>query len=256
MASIQTDLYVRIWGEGHPERVVLLHGGNVPDPEVTWQKQRSLAQRYEVVVVDRRGFGRSPDAEHITWESEMRDLLTLVGERAHVVGHSYGGVLALLLGGSYPERVRSLVAIEPPAFGLALDDPVVAAYVARATPVHAAGPDLSPEEFLRRFIATFGEELPAEMVLEPAHRKGVNATRISPDPATAPIAVERVATAAFPKLIASGVWTPQMESTCDHVAALIGAERAVFPGTHHSPQQLGEPFNERLYAVFAAGQVP
>jgi pimeloyl-ACP methyl ester carboxylesterase len=252
MTPIQTDLYMRIWGEGHPERVVLLHGGNVPDPEVTWQKQRPLAEHYEVVVVDRRGFGHSPTVDRITWESEMSDLLSLVGERAHVVGHSYGGVLALLLGGSYPERVRSLVAIEPPAFGLALDDPAVAAYVARAAPVHTAGRDLSAEEFLRRFIAANGGELPAEIVLEPAHRKAVNATRISPDPATAPIAVERLAAAGFPKLIASGLWTQEMESTCDHAAARIGAERAVFPGTHHSPHQLGEPFNERLCAVFAA----
>lgn len=118
----ETDLHVRIWGEGHPERIVLLHGANVPDPEHIWQAQRPVAEQYEVVVVDRRGFGLSPEATRLTWESELADILALVGDRAHVVGHSYGGVLALLLGGRYPERVRSLVAIEPPAFGLALDD--------------------------------------------------------------------------------------------------------------------------------------
>jgi pimeloyl-ACP methyl ester carboxylesterase len=254
MTPIETDLYVRIWGEGHPERVVFLHGSNVPDPEVTWQKQRPLAETYELVVVDRRGFGHSPTANRITWESEIRDLLALIGERAHVVGHSYGGVLALLLGSRHPERVRSLIAIEPPAFGLALDDPLIAAYVERAAPVHTAGPDLSAEEFLRRFIAAQGEELPAEFALEPAHRKAVNATRVSPDPATAPIAVDRLAAATFPKLVASGSWTVNMEATCDRVAARIGAERAIFPGTRHSPQQLGAPFNERLCDVFAAAE--
>lgn len=45
---------------------------------------------------------------------------------------------------------------------------------------------------------------------------------------------------------------PEMDTTCDHVAALIGAERAMFPGSGHSPQQQGEPFNERLLKVFAA----
>lgn len=254
MVSIETDLYVRIWGEGHPERVVFLHGSNVPDPEVTWQKQRPLAEQYELVVVDRRGFGHSPTTDHVTWESEMSDVLALVGERAHVVGHSYGGVLALLLGSSHPDRVLSLVAIEPPAFGLALDDPAVAALVTRAAPVHAAGPDLTPEEFLRRFIAAQGEEPPAGFTFAPAHRKAVNTTRISPDPATAPIAVERLAAATFPKLVASGAWNAQLETTCDHVAARIGAERAIFPGTRHSPQQLGTPFNERLRAVFEAAE--
>ena len=254
MTSIETDLNVRVWGDGHPERVVLVHGENVPDPEVTWQKQRPLAETYEFVVVDRRGFGHSPTADRITWDSGIRDLLALIGERAHVVGHSYGGVLALLLGSSHPERVRSLVAIEPPAFGLALDDPLVAAYVERAAPVHTAGPDLSAEEFLRRFIAAQGEEPPAVFSLEPAHRKAVNATRVSPDPATAPIAVERLTAAAFPKLVASGSSTAKMEATCDRVTARIGAERAIFPGTGHSPQQLGAPFNERLCAVFAAAE--
>lgn len=254
MTPIETDLYVRVWGEGHPERVLLLHGGNVPDPEQTWQAQRELAEQYEVVVVDRRGYGRSPEAERLTWESEIADLLTLVGERAHVVGHSYGGVLALLLGSRYPERVRSLVVIEPPAFGLVLDDPAVAAHVARLAPVHVAGPNLTPEAFFRRFVAAHDEELPADFTLAPAHRKGVNATRLSPDPATAPIAVERLAAATFPKLVVSGTWTPVMETTCDTVAALIGAERVVFPGTGHGPQRLGAPFNERLRSVFTAAE--
>jgi pimeloyl-ACP methyl ester carboxylesterase len=254
MATITTDLHVCIWGEGHRERVVLLHGSNVPDPARIWQAQRPLGQLYELVVVDRRGFGLSPVARRLTWESECADLLALVGVRAHLVGHSYGGVLALLLAGRYPERVRSLVAIEPPAFGLALDDPAVAASVARLAPVHATGPDLTPEEFLRRFVAALGEELPADFAIEPAHRKGVNATRLAPDPATAPIAVEPLAAARFPKLIASGTWTPEMEATCDRVAALIGAERAVFPGTGHSPQQLGAPFNDRLRMVFTAAE--
>ncbi len=107
MTPIETELYVRIWGEGHPERVVLLHGGNVPDPEQTWQAQRALAEQYEVVVVDRRGFGHSPEATRLTWESELDDMLALVGDRAHVVGHSYGGVLALLLGGRPPSGWHS-----------------------------------------------------------------------------------------------------------------------------------------------------
>ena len=210
MTPIATDLHVRIWGEGHPERVVLLHGGNVPDPEQVWHAQRALVEQYEVVVVDRRGFGLSPETARLTWESELSDMLALVGDRAHVVGHSYGGVLALLLGSRYPERVRSLVAIEPPAFGLALDNPAVAAHAARLAPVHAAGPDSTPEEFLRRFVAAHDEELPASFTLASAHRKGINATRLSPDPATAPIAVKRLAAAPFPKLVASGTWTPIM----------------------------------------------
>jgi pimeloyl-ACP methyl ester carboxylesterase len=253
MAPLKTDLHVRVWGAGHPERVVLLHGSNVPDPERIWQAQQPLADEFEVLVVDRRGFGESPDATApLTWDGEVADVLALVGERAHVVGHSYGGVIALVLAGRFPERVRSLVTIEPPAFGLALDNLAVAASVARLAPVHAAAPTLSPEEFLRRFVAAYGEELPAGFIFAPAHRKGVDATRLSPDPASAPIAVDAVAAARFPKLVASGAWPPEIETTCNRLATLIGGERAVFPGTQHSPQRLGTPFNDRLRAVFRA----
>jgi hypothetical protein len=90
---------------------------------------------------------------------------------------------------------------------------------------------------MRRFVAALGEELPADFAFAPAHRKGVDATLLSPDPATAPIALEPLAAARFPKLVASGVWSPEMETTCDRLATLIGAERAVFPATQHSPQQ-------------------
>lgn len=247
-----TDLHVRIWGEGYGERVVLVHGSNVRDPEQIWQAQRSLGEHYMVIVVDRRGYGLSPRAERITWDSEVEDLLAIVGDRAHLVGHSYGGVITLLLAGRYPERVRSLVVVEPPAFGLALDDSAVAAHVARLAPVHADGPESSPEEFLRRFAAAHGEELPADFILEPSHRKGVDATRLSPDPASAPIDVARLAAATFPKLVISGGWTAEMDTTCGRVAARIGAERAVFPGTGHSPMRTGDAFNTRLLSVFRA----
>jgi pimeloyl-ACP methyl ester carboxylesterase len=256
MSTIATDLYLRIWGAGHAERVVLLHGANVPDPERTWQAQRPLAEEYELIVLDRRGFGHSPTAERITWESQVADLFPLVGERAHLVGHSYGAILALLFASQYPASVSSLTAIEPPAFGLALDDPAVAALAARLAPVHNAAPDLTPEEFLRRFVAAQGEEAPVDFVLAPAHRKAVDATRRAPDPTTAPLEVERLATTRYPKLVASGEWTPEMETICDRVATLIGAERAVFPGGRHSPQQLGAPFNERLRSVFVAADAP
>lgn len=252
MTSIATDLHVRIWGEGNAERVVLLHGSNVPDAELTWREQRPLADEYELLVMDRRGFGASPDAERITWDGEVADLLGLVGERAHLVGHSFGALVALVFAGRHPERVRSLVAIEPPAFGLALDDSSVAAFAARLAPVHAAAPNLTPEEFLARMVAAQGEDLPAGFVLQPAHRKAVNATRLAPDPSSAPIDVATLAAASFPKLVVSGEWRSEMEATCDRVAELVRAERLVFPGTAHSPQQLGQPFNDRLRAVFAA----
>lgn len=52
-------VYTRTWGDAG-ERVILLHGSNVPNPEVTWAEQRPLSDRFRLVVVDRRGHGNSP----------------------------------------------------------------------------------------------------------------------------------------------------------------------------------------------------
>jgi pimeloyl-ACP methyl ester carboxylesterase len=45
-------------------------------------------------------------------------LIDALGEPAHVVGHSYGGLLALTLARERPERVRSLAVYDPVAFGV------------------------------------------------------------------------------------------------------------------------------------------
>ena len=42
---------------------------------------------------------------------------------AHLVGHSYGGVISLLAAAAVPERVRSLTVIEPPCTKVAAGDP-------------------------------------------------------------------------------------------------------------------------------------
>ena len=48
----------------------------------------------------------------------------------HLCGHSYGAVVSLFAA-EVARDLRSLTVIEPPAFGLATDDPQVAAYAER-----------------------------------------------------------------------------------------------------------------------------
>ncbi len=84
----------------------------------TFPEQRALAGEYRIVLVDRRGCGGSRWAEAEGWPADMHDLATLFDEigPAHLVGQSYGAVVVLLTAGLRPERVLSLIAIEPPAF--------------------------------------------------------------------------------------------------------------------------------------------
>ena len=65
----------------------------------------------------------------------------------HLCGHSYGAVVSLFAA-EVARDLRSLTVIEPPAFGLATDDPQVAAYAERQKEYWAAGPQ-EPRAFLR-----------------------------------------------------------------------------------------------------------
>lgn len=82
-----------------------------------------LSKRFRVTLYDLRGHGRSsmPLAGY-TVPTLGRDLLELFDrlgiERAHVVGHSFGGVVALDLACRAPERVTDLVLADTQTFGL------------------------------------------------------------------------------------------------------------------------------------------
>src|SRR5439155_2184722 len=90
----------------------------------TFPDQRALSDEYRIIVVDRRGFAGSSSLEAEGWPADMRDVAALLDDvgPAHMVGQSYGAVVVLLAAGLRPERVRSLVAIEPPAFEVARGD--------------------------------------------------------------------------------------------------------------------------------------
>jgi len=51
------------------------------------------------------------------FEEDARDIAALLGDGAHLVGHSYGAVGALYAAALRPEAVHSLTVNEPPAFG-------------------------------------------------------------------------------------------------------------------------------------------
>jgi 2-hydroxymuconate-semialdehyde hydrolase len=102
-------------GDGAP--VLLIHGSG---PGVTgWANWRltipALAQRFRVLAPDMVGFGyteRPDDVQYTmqTWVSHIIGFMDALGiERAHVVGNSFGGGLALALAIRAPQRVGRLV---------------------------------------------------------------------------------------------------------------------------------------------------
>jgi pimeloyl-ACP methyl ester carboxylesterase len=224
-------------------RLLLVHG-SVVNAELTWSAQRPLAERFEIVAPNRRGFPPGPDVDHVDFEDEALWLEPFLEPGTHLVGHSYGGVIALLAAARRPERPRSLTVIEPPAFGIARGIPAADEFIARIAEHWTNGPR-DPAEFLRGFLALVGSSTPSGN-FTPELIQGARTLMVERSPAEAVIPLEELAATAFPKLVVSGGHSPAFEAVCDVVEQRLGAERAVLPGAEHSIQRLGEPFNELL----------
>lgn len=86
----------------------------------------ALADRFHVIAPDLYGCGKSPQWPEARpmWLDDQVELLAPVleraGERFHLVGHSYGGAVALKAALRYGARVRSLVLYEPVLFAVLL----------------------------------------------------------------------------------------------------------------------------------------
>jgi len=224
-------------------RLLLVHG-SVVNADLTWSAQKSLAERFDVVTPNRRGFPPGPGVERVDFEDEAVWLEQFLQPVTHLVGHSYGGVVSLLAAAHYPELLQSLTVIEPPAFGIARGRPGVDEFIERID-AHWAGGSRDPEEFLRGFLGLVGSSIP-QGNFTPELVQGARTLLVERSPAEAVIPFDELARARFPKLVVSGGHSAAFESVCDVLEEGLGAERAVLPGAGHSVQRLGEPFNELL----------
>jgi pimeloyl-ACP methyl ester carboxylesterase len=224
-------------------RVLFVHG-SVVNGDATWAAQRPLAERFELVIPNRRGFPPGPDVESVDFEDEAAWLDLYLEPGTHLVGHSYGGVIALLAAARRPELLRSLTVIEPPAFAVARGNPVADEYAAGAARLWQHGPR-EPEAFLRGFLEAVNTPVP-QAGFSPALLQGARTLMVERYPWTAEIPLDDLAAAPFPKLVVSGAHSDAFDAVCDVLEERLGAERVVLPGANHAVQRLGEPFNNVL----------
>ncbi len=114
------EIYYEAMGEGEP--LVLIHGGSLDHR--MWDDQfEFLARRYRVIRYDVRGHGlsRSPYGPHRDYD-DLAVLLDHLGiERAHLMGLSLGGRIAIDFAIEYPDRVMKLVPVAPGLSGYEFD---------------------------------------------------------------------------------------------------------------------------------------
>lgn len=226
-------LIVQALGSG--PRVVLVHG-SVAGGMGTWAAQRELSHRYTLEVVVRPGFPPNEPVEEASFEWDAPLVAEQLGAGAHLVGHSYGGVVSLLAAALRPEAVRSLTVIEPPCMKIAAGNPAVDEFVAGGARWWETGPR-DPEAFLRGFLRSVGSDYDPPSPPPAAILQGARTLQVERYPWEAEIALDALAAAPFPKLVVSGAHGEPFDATCDVLEARLGAERAVVPGAGHSCQR-------------------
>jgi pimeloyl-ACP methyl ester carboxylesterase len=237
---------------GSGPRVVLVHG-SVGDGWTTWWAQRPLAERFTLVVPDRPGTPPNPPVDHVDFEEQAPLVAELLEDGAHLVGHSYGGVISLYAAALRPKAVWSLALIEPPAFGVALDHPAVARLAEELRALWDRAGSMEPAVFLSEFsIRIIGRRIPATMELPPDVEQGVRTLMVERLPSEADPPLEELAQAPFPKLVVSGGHSEAFDAVCAVLAERLGAERAELRGAAHNAQQ-APGFNDLLVRFLGTG---
>ena len=245
------ELEMEVMGDG--SSVLFVHG-DVVGPSLTWRKQHELAERWRLIIPSRPGFGQSPPLERNDFEAEAPLFAELLRDGAHLVGHSYGAVIALLVAAQRADAVRSLTVSEPGCLAVAAGTPEVAEMIANGERLFATASEIPDEYFLRLFRGGAGsaygtpDDLPQELL------HGVQLLKRERPSWEAEIPLELLADAPFPILVLSGGHSPAFEAVCDSLAEGTGAERAVIPGRGHTVPSTGDPYNERLEAFMRSAE--
>jgi pimeloyl-ACP methyl ester carboxylesterase len=152
-------------GPGEGRLVVLVHGALDRGASFARTARRLRDAGVRTVRYDRRGYGRSLPLGPGDVDRHVADLLEVVdGRPATVVGHSYGGVLALAAAEAEPSLVRSVLAYEAPMAWVPWWPRTSAGSIALAghRAETAGDPGDAAEAFMRRMIGDERwERLPA-----------------------------------------------------------------------------------------------
>jgi pimeloyl-ACP methyl ester carboxylesterase len=133
---------IKIWYAmfGHGDPVILLHGG-LANANYWGEQVRALQSRYQVVVMDSRGHGRSTrDATPYGYDLMASDVVGLMDflklRKAAIVGWSDGAIIGLDIAMRHPERLSKLFAFaansDPSGVADITKSPVFNAFIARA----------------------------------------------------------------------------------------------------------------------------
>lgn len=239
----------RLWYEasGDGDALLLMHAG-ICDASMWDEHMVLLSARFRVIRYDMRGFGRSnlPDGPFAAHDDARALLASLGISRAHVVGVSMGGAVALNCALTYPDCVRALVLVSttvggftyagPPSWVDALQEQIEAA--------DAAGDvDRLNELEVRKWVDGAGRTpdevdhaVRTRVLAMNRHNIELENPRAAPIGLTPPAAT-RLGEIHVPTLVIVGERdVPATRSSCAMLATSIAGARMVeMAGTAHLP---------------------
>ena len=242
-----TKIFIQEFGAGDP--LVLVHGSWVDHMEWPFMVP-GLAQRFHVVIYDRRGHSESERTEtQGSIREDVADLAAII-ERAsapaHVLGSSMGASISLRLAAERPDLFRTLIVHEPPLFDLLRDDPetqpIVEEFDNGIVPVidelEAGNMESGARSFVELVIGpgTWDSMLPdeAKQMLINNAPTFLDETR---DPELLTIDLKALSRFQGPVLISGGSESPPFFApVLDKLAAVLpNATRKTFTGDGHMP---------------------
>lgn len=210
-------------GEGFP--LILLHG-NGEDVSYFVHQMEPFAKHFRVMAIDTRGHGQTPRGDApFTIRQFAEDLLKFMDrhriEKAHILGFSDGGNIAMVFAMAHPERVERLV-----LDGANLD----ASGVKRSIQI--------PIEIGYRIAKLFAKKSPE------ARKNAEMLGLMVNDPNVRP---EDLAQIQCPTLVIAGSKDMIKEKHTRLIAQSIsGAELAIIPGDHFVANKNPDAFNEAV----------
>ena len=210
-------------GEGFP--LFLLHG-NGEDTTYFEHQMEPFARHFRVIAIDTRGHGQTPRGEApFTIRQFAEDLLAFMDrmgiEKAHILGFSDGGNIAMLFAMAHPERVGKLI-------------------------LDGANLDASGVKWKIQIQIEIGYRM-AKLFARKSPEARKNAELLGlmvNDPNVKP---EELARIQSPTLVMAGDKDMIKDGHTRLIAQSIpGAELAIIPGTHFIANQNPGPFNEAV----------
>jgi pimeloyl-ACP methyl ester carboxylesterase len=251
------QIYYEVAGRG-PD-LVLIHGG-FGDRRMWDDQFNQFAKNFRVVRYDHRGFGKStaPQSNYSPVGDLARLLDHLKIKRAHIIGNSMGGGLAIDFAIKHPERVTSMVVVASGPNGYPAPQEDVDRVIAIFKLAEEKGAAEAAAAWIQHpMVAVTSKDPKARPQLQRMidENSRIFTMQFWPEEPMDPLAHKRLAEIKAPTLIViGGKDTPVVREMGEVAAAgIAGAQKAVIEGADHLPQMASPQEFNRVVLKFLRG---